>query len=374
MKWLCLVCILIIVLVSPSRGAEGERAGADEVWAGIVRDAKGLKQPAEWAVTKPTAEALAEFKRSSAALAGKLADRLKDFHKAYPEHPRAMDAWMKEQALRQQASGREEGAKLEASSTAAKKVEAAAPDFKTELTDARRRIQLARAAGAAAEAAELEHSARRLIKAFPKEDAGWVFLMQAARGMGKEKASQFYTEIATKAPHIALRAEAKSQLSMMEANLIRVAAGPNFIAPPADGVLQGKVDRLAFAAVDGRAVSVRALAGKVVLVDFWATWCGPCLRELPQVKAAYDQLHSQGFEIVGVSLDQSQKTLKQFLASNRMEWPQYCDGRVWETVIARDFGVSAVPTMYLVDKKGRLRDVGAQDNLAAKIRFLLAEE
>ena len=72
------------------------------------------------------------------------------------------------------------------------------------------------------------------------------------------------------------------------------------------------------------------MKGKVVLIDFWATWCMPCVGEIPHVKEAYDQFHSKGFEVIGISLDDDKSKLKKFVVDQKMEWPQYFDGKQFE--------------------------------------------
>jgi thiol-disulfide isomerase/thioredoxin len=109
------------------------------------------------------------------------------------------------------------------------------------------------------------------------------------------------------------------------------------------------------------------------LIDFWATWCGPCVGELPHVKEAYEKLHSKGFEIVGISFDQSQDKLEKFVAQEQMEWPQYFDGKGWGNKYGQEFGIHGIPTMWLVDKKGNLRDLEARGALEEKVTKLLAE-
>ena len=94
--------------------------------------------------------------------------------------------------------------------------------------------------------------------------------------------------------------------------------------------LVGKPLAIKFAAVDGRQVDLGNLRGKVVLIDFWATWCVPCVHEVPHVKAVYDKLHPKGFEIVGISFDQKKTALQSFVLKEKMTWPQYFDGKGWE--------------------------------------------
>jgi thiol-disulfide isomerase/thioredoxin len=135
-------------------------------------------------------------------------------------------------------------------------------------------------------------------------------------------------------------------------------------APPVD---------LKFAAVDGTNVDLSQMHGKVVLIDFWATWCGPCREEVPNVVAAYQKYHDQGFEVIGVSLDQDKDTMNNFTAQNGMDWPQYFDGKGWSNDISSSFGVHAIPAMWLVGKDGRVITTNARDDLDGQVARALAE-
>jgi peroxiredoxin len=104
----------------------------------------------------------------------------------------------------------------------------------------------------------------------------------------------------------------------------------------------------------GAPLSVEQFRGKVVLIDFWATWCGPCVDELPNVQAAYAKYRDKGFEIVGISLDNSEAALKSFLAEHKMTWPQTFDGKGWQSELAQQYGISSIPATYLLDREGKI--------------------
>ena len=117
----------------------------------------------------------------------------------------------------------------------------------------------------------------------------------------------------------------------------------------------GKPLDIRFTALDGREVDLAKLKGKVVLIEFWSTSCGPCIGEMPSVKAAYEKYHSRGFEVLAISLDDKESVLRKFVAEKKLPWPQHFDGKGWENKFAVRYGIFAIPTMWLVDKGGNLR-------------------
>lgn len=130
---------------------------------------------------------------------------------------------------------------------------------------------------------------------------------------------------------------------------------------------------LAFKAYDGREVNLSQLKGKVVLVDFWATWCVPCVKAMPRVKAAYQKYHATGFEIIGISLDDEEAPLKKFLKEEQIEWPQHFDGKGQDNKFAVEFSLGRIPAVWLIDKKGKIRFIDPEEKLEESIQLLLKE-
>lgn len=104
--------------------------------------------------------------------------------------------------------------------------------------------------------------------------------------------------------------------------------------------------------VDGKPLAIANYKGKVVLIDFWATWCGPCVAELPNVLKTYTKYHDQGFEIIGISLDEDRQKLSAFTAKMKMPWSQFFDGQGWGNKLAVKYGIEAIPATYLLDGNG----------------------
>jgi thiol-disulfide isomerase/thioredoxin len=144
-----------------------------------------------------------------------------------------------------------------------------------------------------------------------------------------------------------------------------------------DGIIRsnnilGTKPQIKFKAVDGNEVDLSKMKGKVVLIDFWATWCGPCMMELPNVLDAYKKYHDKGFEIIGISFDEDIESLKKVIKERGVSWPQYFDGKGWDNDWGVHFGIRAIPTMWLVDKDGKIVDTeprGAE--LGSKVAKLL---
>jgi len=125
----------------------------------------------------------------------------------------------------------------------------------------------------------------------------------------------------------------------------------------------------------GRKTSPAVYLGKVLLIDFWATWCPPCVKEIPVLKECYESYHGQGFEIIGISLDQDRAKLDAFMKEKQINWPVSCSLKGFvDDDIRQSYGVESIPSSWLVDKKGNLRHLGLRgDQLKQAVAELLKE-
>lgn len=125
----------------------------------------------------------------------------------------------------------------------------------------------------------------------------------------------------------------------------------------------------------GQPVSVALHKGKVVLIDFWATWCGPCRAEFPNVKKAFEKYHDKGFDIIGISLDEDKDKVAAYLKENGVAWPQFYDGKGWENKLAAKYGIRSIPATFLIDADGKILGKGLRgDDLSDAVAKALASK
>lgn len=201
--------------------------------------------------------------------------------------------------------------------------------------DFKRKISAARRAGTFKEGTYRD-AGDEMAKRFPEGSVALSFYFTDLRLSGRQRTPvevDFWKPL-TASPNTAVSERAKAELRKAS--------------------VRNEPMELKFTAVDGRKVDLAKLRGKVVLVDFWATWCGPCIAELPNVKKVYADYHDKGFEIIGISLDTDKQKLTDFTKTNKMPWPQYFDGKGWKNDVAKRYAVTSVPSMFLLDQNGVL--------------------
>ena len=352
-----ILMVIVAALLYSVRSVHEKRTNLtpQEAWAALTNFS--LPQPPlAWATNPPTQADLAKFDDELAAQSGALADRARDFYTRFPGDMNATRVRVTEVQALQMAV--HYGATNRLADLAAREVtllaDTNAPEelrYELRLDQIGRALQAAVTAGADA-SAELEKAGRALVKEFPNGPAGYEVLQELA--------------------------ENGDLLKMHDlAKLMAESGGPAVLTEIGKGLLRrldaiGKPLPIEFTAMDGRQVNLTTLSNKVVLVDFWGTWCPFCVQEMPELKKLYAQYHTKGFEIVGVDFDDDANKVQRFMKEQGMTWPQYIGGRKANR-FAVPYGLNCFPYVWLADRKGILRDIHGRTDTEAKIVKLLAE-
>lgn len=182
-----------------------------------------------------------------------------------------------------------------------------------------------------------EVASKEFIDANPKSFVSLNLLKNLTYSTDYTNLNKMYTSLDTAIQHSASGTKIAEQLDLMK----KTAVGQ----PAVDFTLND---------VNGKPVSLSSFKGKYVLVDFWASWCGPCRAENPNVVKAYNQYKDKGFTILGVSLDEDEAQWKQAIKKDKLAWTQVSDLKGWDAEVAAKYGVKAIPANFLIDKEGTI--------------------
>lgn len=369
--WLGIVfCVqgLSAVLQPPTQSAQPKTSSpeADAAWEALQSSLNFPSPPASWQSTPPSQEEFETFRKSLIQKVLASCDLADQFATKFADDERSIEALKIEYQLLIQAQ-RFGATNLEARITKLETRLLAHPKITTQEKISLRFQQMhrdlaTRIIGDGTKTPDVNayhrgvaEIGKKLAGEFPGEDLPYELILSAATQLeSRDEKQALVKEV--------MNSKASQDIKEAAAGVLR-------------GIeIQGKPLELSFEALDGRKIDLKSLRGKVVLVDFWATWCGPCLQELPNVKKVYEKYNPQGFEIIGISLDENKEALQAFIRKEKIPWPQYFDGKGWKTYWARYYGIQAIPAMWLVDKKGIVRDQQARIDLEEKVKKLLAEK
>jgi len=145
------------------------------------------------------------------------------------------------------------------------------------------------------------------------------------------------------------------------------------------GVNNKPLDLSALVDTDGKPIDMESYKGKVVLVDFWASWCGPCIQEIPNIEKVYSDKNKDGFEVISINLDENREDLDAFLKSRKPLWKTYVSNsdkpeeRGFQTAIAKAIGISAIPFIAIIGKDGNVAGIHVRGpKIESKVAELLA--
>ena len=356
----CLAAAEEAIPPAPTPAAQATaNAPEDPAWTELVAATTVPAYPAAWQTNRPSPQAYAEYRVKLAALIAEAALKARDFYTRHPEHARTPEARLLEERLLVSA------AQMGHAAASERLAELEAARLGQPALDEDRRFALkARAIGRQ----ELEvvrdnappqsfeaclAAIRALQKEFPNRPEPWEMLLDLAARMDEPKARSLALEVAGSGARKEIKQQARDLLKGLDC--------------------QGKPLRLKFTGLDKREVDLEQWRGKVVLLVFWASWCGPYAAGVAEDVALYDRWHSRGLEVAAISFDKDKEAAARFVTDRQIPWPVACDGLGWRNPFVLDLGIRALPALWLIDKTGVVRDLRARPDVEKKIEKLLAE-
>ncbi|HXF11070.1 MAG TPA: TlpA disulfide reductase family protein, partial [Desulfuromonadaceae bacterium] len=327
-----LIATAAIFLQINARAADAKSAAA--AWQALT-NMNLSPPPMAWSTNTPTQADIDKFDDNRAKEAAAIADKAHEFYSRYPKDTNVLHAQLIEIDALQKAvhlgMTNQSALLLNREDVVARNTNApAALRYELRVDLLGREIDSRIKAGADP-AAEREKAGRTLLKEFPDGSLGYEILLTVAMTSDLAKLKELAQLMADSSGPPALTAIGKGLLNQLKA--------------------VGERLPIEFTMADGKPVNALTLSNKVVLVDFWATWCPICVDAMPELKKLYDEYHPSGLEIVGVNFDEETNRAQKFLTDRSLFWPQYFGGYGEANQYGRKYG-SALPYVWLVDKKG----------------------
>ena len=320
------------------------------LWKAIAADTWRTTPPDEWREYLPSDETLQAWLDEERIRLIALANRSREYCLKFPNDSHAVDAKVKEWRALSNALKISKDTETEKRCAEAESALLGYSSLPPKIVFALRAAKLQKTA---ANRDEYEKGLRELMKDFPDDNRAYPMLLSVLKGGENEHVRAAAEEIIQSNAPAEFKVEAKKLL--FAATII------------------GKPLKFRFTAIDGKEYDLQKMKGKVVLIDFWATWREPCVAMMPVMKDVYTALHDKGFEIFGINFDSDKDQFKVFLKEQQMTWPQYFDGKGSQNKFGQEFHIDTLPRMWLVDKKGILRDMEAGIDLETKVENMLAE-
>lgn len=342
-----------------------------QAWAEVEKVHQALQSPDSWRGKEPSPEQVAEFQKQVRQKAESFSAKAREFIERFPTNENVGDARiMVVHALgRAVAAGDADAEKQIATYVAAVLADSSIPEdnraavllFANNEAFMKKVGMRLFTEGMSKLDEEFETASignlRAALKRFPTNAMIYTMLVAIAERSPGARQKQLATEISN--------APGAPPGAKTFADHLLKGTRPYQVGQPLD---------IRFTSLDGREVDLSKLRGKVVLVEFWSTTCGPCIAEMPGVKKVYQKLHNQGFEIVAISLDDKESALRRFIKEHELPWPQHFDGKGWGNQFALRYGIFSLPTLWLVDKRGNLHDMNARFDLERRVTALLGEQ